>query len=102
MKTLKIKFVKSGIRFSLGYVPGEIASIEEKQSQELINAGVAVLVAEDVDPNPLPSDMPGRKELFDAGIETLIECHKIVDFSEINGIGKALSIKIKKYINTEK
>jgi DNA polymerase/3'-5' exonuclease PolX len=46
--------------------------------------------------------MPGRKELFDAGIETLEECHKIADFAEINGIGKALSTKIKKYINTEK
>jgi hypothetical protein len=40
--------------------------------------------------------------VVDAGIETLEECHKIADFAEINGIGKALSTKIKKYINTEK
>ena len=96
MKT--IKFTKSPTgEFSLGYFPGEMASLEDALATQLMEDGFAAPVEEE-DTNQLPADLPARQSVFDFGIKTLEDLKKITDFTEIPGVGKATAEKIIDYL----
>jgi hypothetical protein len=102
-KKVKIKFIKHPAGFPLAYFPGEIGLFDPLQAEDLIEAGVGIIIQdEDAQSNQLPDDMPGRNELHAAGVTTLSECADISDFSQFKGIGKALSQKINSYLNNSK
>ncbi len=95
---VKLKFIKPPGLFPLAYFPGMIGAFEPKQAAELIDAGICVPV-EEKQSNTLPADMPGRKELYAAGFNSLEECIPVNDFTQIKGIGKPTADKIVKYLN---
>jgi len=96
MKT--IKFTKSPTgEYGLGYFPGEMASFEDALATQLMEDGFAAPVEEE-DTNQLPEDLPAFQSIFDFGIKTLDDLKKIVDFTEIPGVGKATAQKITDYL----
>lgn len=78
----------------MAYFPGDIVTINDKQANELILAGVAILIEKGSD---LPEDMPGRNLLINAGL-TMNDIKEISDFTQIKGITKTMSANIVKYL----
>jgi len=94
----KITFVKNGMAIKLAYFAGDEVMMETKQADELIESGYAV-EKEKVKPSKekvdLPEDLPGRDVLLSHNINTVSEVKKIVDLTELQGIGKKTAEKIK-------
>lgn len=93
-KEVNIKFIKHPVQFRMAYFPGDVITINEKQADELILAGVAVLTEKGSD---LPDDIPGRNLLINAGL-TMNDIKEISDFTQIKGITKTINANIVKYL----
>lgn len=99
MKKIEVEFTKHPGKFRLAYFPGDRASFEEKQAQEMIKAGVAVPV-DNSEGSTLPEDLPGRDILSKAKF-TFEDIQKVDDFSQIKGIGKSTAAKLVEYFKTK-
>jgi len=93
---LRVRFIKSGLRFNFAYRVGEVGFVPESQAKELEAAKVVEILT---DYNDLPDDLPGKKQLIENGFKTLEDLKGINDFTEFPGIGKTLDKRIKSYIN---
>jgi hypothetical protein len=96
MKT--IKFTKSPTgEFNLAYFEGDVVEFEDALAKQLMDDGYAT-PADEKETDQLPEDLPARQSIFDFGIKTLEDLKKIVDFTEIPGVGKATAAKIEDFL----
>jgi len=93
---IHVKFLKTGVPFSLGYQAGETGTIlSELLAKELVELGVVEIIQP---PSDLPEDMPGRKHMIEAGYYNFGDLLLLEDFTEIPGITKTINKRIKEYI----
>ena len=93
MATITVKFTKSPNFFGLAYSAGETGEFDEKQAKELIAYGCAEAIDAE---HALPEDLPGRKQIAAAHL-TLEDLKEIEDYTEIDGITKAIAKKLTDY-----
>jgi hypothetical protein len=98
MKKKIVKFLRPPGKFRLAYFVGQVAEMNEKQADELIEAGI-VMPVETV--NALPQDLPSRKVFAELGY-SWEDIAQIKDFSEIKGISKAQAEKLVLYVENHK
>ena len=98
----KVKFLKSPTgAFRLGYGIGEIAEIEEKQAETLIEGGFATDKLEEAEENDLPEDLPFRAVLIKADVTSYDEVKKYASdgkLVDLKGIGEPSAKAINEYL----
>lgn len=93
---MKIKITKSTAGIGYGYMEGQELDLSDNKAMDFINRGYACMVTTNTD--GLPEDIPGRNALLKAGFKTVTELSGITDFSQYDGISKAVSDKITEYL----
>ena len=87
----------------LAYFAGDITdSLADEKAADLVAKGHAILIPEtEGEENNLPTDLPGREQLFDGGLETIADVkNALPTLTDIKGIGKQTAAAIKKYLNS--
>ena len=93
---IHVKFLKTGVPFSLGYQAGEAGVIlSELQAKELEALGIIEFIDP---PSDLPENIPGRKQMIEAGYLNFGDLLLVNDFTEIPGITKTINKRIKEYV----
>lgn len=101
MSEIKVKFRKSpsGNPFNLGYFVGDIATVEEKQAQELIDAGYAFECGKEE--TNLPLNFPYREKFAQLDAITVKDVVDLGDLNELEGFNEVMSSKVYGYLLAE-
>lgn len=94
---IKVRWVKP--HWDFAYFEGSIGWVTPKNAEMLLKGGYIIPLPDEKDeiPNPLPSDLPGRERLFDAGFDTIEAVKKAGDSLLDAGISGTTLKKIKVY-----
>lgn len=96
----KIKYVELYFRKvppKTGYFAGKVYPVPEDKAKEYLKDGYCTEPTQ-----VLPKDVPYRKELIAAGIETLDEIKSAKDIKDVKGIGEAAEKEIAEYLKSSK
>lgn len=98
---VKVYWVKA--HWGYAYSAGQTGIVLAEKAPELLEKGFIIPIADEeekepVKINPLPSDLPGRTVLFDAGYESIGQLKAAGDSLLDAGISNATLKKIKAYL----
>jgi len=97
---MKIEFIKSATGIGYGYLTGAILDCTQAFGKEMIELGYAIELSAEI-ASDLPENLPMRKELLAAGIDTIAALKDIAtpeSFQSIKGIGQKSAKAIIEFI----
>jgi len=82
------------------YFPGDVFEPTERERRILSAKGKIEPIEAKTSPtptNPLPEDLPGRREFFQAGFTRLEAIQVLTDYTQVKGIGKVTAQDVRSY-----